>query len=447
MPDNTLLNLQDLRAIVHSLKMAGLSFVDPEAVDAIKDRIRALPSAEDLNKLAKDKGSMNHLTQEIGDIMKLIEVYGNRDPEFKARYKSRTGLPPRYKVLEWRGNMKQEAMQVVKQMIKTSAVIDEKGNGKLAGDLIKCAKKMQSDEIDGKSFDQIIEDVRLAGFDQEAGLLKEAALPWMQGLQDMWSGAKEVGKSGFKGLKGAFNVGKYRSIMDRIVANLKEVLVPNEIQAALAGASTAEQKQELTKIFNQMKNMKYMADTIKGQFEVIGHEVVPDVEDVPVPSREMVEEEPTEELNKMFPIEEEEVAKKPSLTPSPIVEKTTEPVVEPQAELEVEPEVEPETEDIAKSVVENAPSSATPQKPSQKPPYSKSKPPKSKQRIKWLRKDDNKVTEYIVGPVDRRKGTFMATTLKGYPVGPLEISKILPDNTKVTAGVSTKFNLKKFASK
>jgi len=275
----SLQNLQDLRVIIHTLKMNGLTHVDPEAMDEIRNRIQKLPSAEGINDLALNSVSMDDVREEIGLIMHLLEAYGKNDSEFKARYKSRTGLPPRYKVLDWRSNMKSEAKQVIREMIKTSAIVDGKGNGQLAGDLIKCAKQIKTEEMDEKSFNQIIENLRLAGFQKEAGLLKEAALPWMQGLQGMWQGAKDVAKGGFQALKEKFNIAKYKGIMDGIVKNF-DAVIP-EVSAALAGVTSTDAKNSLTTILNQMKNMKYMASQIGGEFEVIGHEVVEDTPATP----------------------------------------------------------------------------------------------------------------------------------------------------------------------
>ena len=415
----SLQNLQDLRVIIHSLKMNGLTNIEPGAIDEIRNRIYKLPSAEAINDLALNSVSIDDVREEIGLIIHLMEAYGKNDSEYKARYKSRTGLPPRYKVLEWRNNMKSEAKQVIKEMIKTSAIVDEKGNGKLAGDLIKLAKQIKAEEIDEKSFNQIIENLKLAGFEAEAKLLKTAALPWMQGLQGGWQGVKDVARGGFKALKEKFNVAKYKGIMDGIISNFN-VVIP-EVSTALAGVTSTDAKKSLTTILNQMKNMKMMANQINGEFEVAEIKIVEDTPEPKMsePEKELVEREPTEELNRLPPVEDFSETKQsvtPTATPNA-------PISKAPVGIETVPQTQP-----------------------QKPTYTKWNPPKPTQTIKWER-EDKSVTELVVDTVDKKNGTFMAHTkggIKGVK-GPLEISKILPDNTRVTASVDAKFNLHKFA--
>jgi hypothetical protein len=180
-----------------------------------------------------------------------------------------------------------------------------------------------------------------------------------------------------------------------------------------------EQKKSLTNIYNTMKNMQYMASEIGGEFEVIGHEVVDDIKE---PDIEQTETEPTEELNKLTPAEDIPAENTPA---------TQEPPVEQPVE----------DQSVTSPVANQAPISTAPAKPT----YTKLRPPKQGQPVKWQR-EDGYVTELIVDKVDRRMGTFTAHTKGGGSKGPLEISKILPDNTRVTANTSV-FNLKKFASK
>lgn len=102
MPTEPKLSIEEIRTIIHGLKMSGLSFIEEGAKEEIQAMINALPSSEMIDKLAQTPASIKHLLRDVGNIMKIIEMYGKRDIEYKTRYKSRTGLPPRYKVLDWK---------------------------------------------------------------------------------------------------------------------------------------------------------------------------------------------------------------------------------------------------------------------------------------------------------------------------------------------------------
>ena len=100
------LSLQDLRAIIHGLKMAGFSSVDEGASDHIKFRINSLPSAEALSQISQNPKVFRDIIVEVGEIMRMVETYSKQGSEYSARFKSKKKLPPRYKVLEWRKYMK-----------------------------------------------------------------------------------------------------------------------------------------------------------------------------------------------------------------------------------------------------------------------------------------------------------------------------------------------------
>lgn len=185
--ENTVdVTLQDLRAIIHGLKMASLSFVEPEALDEIEAMIKSLPGAEELNQYAMDPPSLKQLQAQIGGIMRIIELYSKRDSEYKTRYKSRTGLPPRYPVLEWRDQMPIAASKInkmeiknslVKNLIKLSQDVDNEGASfaSFACDLLACAKDIRnSNNIPVKNLHIVTKAfVKKAGLYQ-AGLRKEA---------------------------------------------------------------------------------------------------------------------------------------------------------------------------------------------------------------------------------------------------------------------------------
>lgn len=93
--------IDDLKQIVMSLRMDPLTSVDPEAIDAISDMIKNLPSSANLDAYAESPDGIKKLQRYIGQIMALIDTYSRRDKEYKVRYKSRTGIPPRYNVLDF----------------------------------------------------------------------------------------------------------------------------------------------------------------------------------------------------------------------------------------------------------------------------------------------------------------------------------------------------------
>ena len=193
--------LQNLRAIIHGLKMASFSFVEEKALSEINSMIKSLPGPETINTL--DPGDVKSLQNSVGKIMRLVELYGKRDMEYKTRYKSRTGLPPRYKVLDWRCAMEQKARDITRNMIKTSAVADELGYGDIADRLIRCAKKVQSNEVSPVDLAKITADtLDRIGFSEEALQIRKVAQgsqvielgvdDLMQGFQRMYQVVDDV---------------------------------------------------------------------------------------------------------------------------------------------------------------------------------------------------------------------------------------------------------------
>ena len=185
--------LQDLRAIIHGLKMFSLSFVEEKALTEINSMIKALPSPETINTLRP--GDVKSLQNNVGQIMRLIEIYGKRDMELKTRYKARTGLPPRYKVLDWRVNMEQKARDITRSMIKTSAAVDDLGYGDIADRFIKCAKKVEANEINEFELAKITADtLDRIGFTKEASSLRKVAQTMEIGMEDVTQGIEEIYK-------------------------------------------------------------------------------------------------------------------------------------------------------------------------------------------------------------------------------------------------------------
>ena len=58
-------DMTDVRAIVHALKMANLSFVEEGVADEIKMLIKDLPSAEEINTMATKPEGLKDVKQQI----------------------------------------------------------------------------------------------------------------------------------------------------------------------------------------------------------------------------------------------------------------------------------------------------------------------------------------------------------------------------------------------
>jgi hypothetical protein len=181
------LTIDDIKIIVHGLKMNSFSYIEPNAFDEIKFMIKGLPQPEEIDKMTQFPHSIKVLQEQIGKIMRLIELYGKRDMEFLTRYKARTSLPPRYKVLDWRVPMTTKA-NLIKNLVKLSCQLDEDHKGKLAQGLIDCCKKIQKDEIPAKELFAITKEIVACN----DGLRKEAQQTIDLDFSDISNGLQNV---------------------------------------------------------------------------------------------------------------------------------------------------------------------------------------------------------------------------------------------------------------
>ena len=175
------LTLDELKTIIHGLRMSGFSSVEPEALSQIQFRIKNLPVSEEMDKLADDPVSLKNIVHEIGEIMRLLDIYGSKNSEYKARFQSLKGLPPRYKVLEWKSkpeNNMNKAASIAKELVRLSSEMDEKGQIKISQKMIVCAKYAMNDELDGRDFQEL------------DSMMKEAGIGKMLG--NVWDKAKEM---------------------------------------------------------------------------------------------------------------------------------------------------------------------------------------------------------------------------------------------------------------
>ena len=184
------LTIDDIKIIIHGLKMNSFSYIEPNAFDEIKFMIKGLPQPEEIDKMPQFPHTIKVLQEQIGKIMRLIELYGKRDMEFLTRYKARTSLPPRYKVLDWRVPMTANTTKanLIKSIVKLSCQLDEDHNGKLAQGLIDCCKKIQKDEMPVKELFLITKDIVACN----EGLRKEAQQTIDLDFSDISNGLQNV---------------------------------------------------------------------------------------------------------------------------------------------------------------------------------------------------------------------------------------------------------------
>lgn len=212
------LTIQDLRAIIHGLKMSCFAFVDEAAQDQVKFLIAGLPSAEQLGNIAELPKDFNALVTQVGKIMQLIETYSERGSEFKARHITKKKLPPRYKTLEWKKTAwfdkdkdlkaketkikevkEEEGMQqaastnIVKSLIKASSAAEGKGHEALSGKLIRCAKKVHNDSITESEFVEAMSELEAKGFKAESREVIAALAP-VPNPTGVGSGVAAVGR-------------------------------------------------------------------------------------------------------------------------------------------------------------------------------------------------------------------------------------------------------------
>jgi len=146
------LSIDDLRKIIHSLKMSNFSFLETSVLSIVDEQIKALPSSEALGKLLSTPLELKRVREQIGNVMQIIDYYGTKNKEYKTRYKALTKLPPRYQVLDYK--------KASKELLNLSVSAENKGNNILADYLINKAESALEDKID---IDEVIDRVSTAG--------------------------------------------------------------------------------------------------------------------------------------------------------------------------------------------------------------------------------------------------------------------------------------------
>lgn len=144
--ENQTLSFDEIKDIIHGLKMSGLSFVHDDRVrDYVGRLIERLPSSEYLLELSDNPDSLKNICKDIGEIMKTIELGSQRTFDFKARYESKKLIPPRYDILKWREDMRKA--DITRNLIKISEVAEKNEDYDLSDKLIQLAEKSVSKTI------------------------------------------------------------------------------------------------------------------------------------------------------------------------------------------------------------------------------------------------------------------------------------------------------------
>ncbi len=140
------ISLDLLGDIIKGLKLDDFAYVEPDALVVIKSMIKNLPGREGLEQFSTNPYNIENIQKDIGKIMRLIELYGKRDLEYKTRYRAKTQLDPRYKVLD--NNTQKAANRVATGLIRISAIFDEDEKyGEISSEFIKCAIKAYIGEL------------------------------------------------------------------------------------------------------------------------------------------------------------------------------------------------------------------------------------------------------------------------------------------------------------
>ena len=239
---NTELTVQEMKTIIHALRMSTLSFVEENAINEIQSMIKALPLPEEIDRISVHTPlSIKKLQKDIGNIMRLIELYGKRDLEFKTRYISRTGLPPRYRVLDWRKKqMRPEVKASIKEMVKISSDIDNKGYGEISGHINKFASKIIQNQFDDAEYEKISSSLKNAGLEKEA--------QFWAGVKGFMGGAGQKAGDVLKGIWQSGVAGSLSSKYDVIYKQIVDFKASVDALAAKAvDPNIRQQMQELSK--------------------------------------------------------------------------------------------------------------------------------------------------------------------------------------------------------
>ena len=270
----------DLRVIVLALKLEEFNIDDERAKNDVYDRIKRLPSPETINLMASNKEAIHGLQTAIGHILEMVDKFSARDEDYKVRYKARTSLDPRYKVLEYKRiiakkeiKMKKEAGGLVRELVRVSSDLDKSGHGKLSGDLIAIAKSVKDETANEdtiQKFNGAVESLNLAGFASEAeALLKQAGF-WSgvgnvakgigQGVQQGVQNAVDTVKGVGQGIKEQYQLGNLAGTFDKVNKELATAV--DYATKAYSSIQDAGKRQQASEILTMLQNMQTMGTQV-----------------------------------------------------------------------------------------------------------------------------------------------------------------------------------------
>ena len=167
-------DIENLRKIIQGLKISGFSHVNQEAVTGINQMIAKLPSPEKLLELANNKKAIKNISNFVGEILNLIEVYSKRGAENALREIAVKNMPPRYKSLNWRNDMsKNTVASKIRDLVKVSSAFDKAGKEVLATKTLLVANKLQAGSINENELNAFLAEIN-AG--DNGKIVKEAFL-------------------------------------------------------------------------------------------------------------------------------------------------------------------------------------------------------------------------------------------------------------------------------
>jgi len=183
----------DLRVIILALKLEEFNIEDEQVKNDVYDRIKRLPSAESINVLASNDNVMHNLRSQVGQILEIVDKHDKRDMDYKVRYKARTGLAPRHKVLEWRRSA-QVKNDIIKNIVCISSDADKEGFVTLSKDLLDCAKRLSKNEDIFEKFSNTVIKFAKNTTKDPRGLLKEAqhAAEMDFSMEDIQQGTQNI---------------------------------------------------------------------------------------------------------------------------------------------------------------------------------------------------------------------------------------------------------------
>ena len=270
----------DLRVIVLALKMEEFNIDHERARNDIYERVKGLPSAENINVLASNGKAIKGLQNEIGYILEMVDKYDARDADYKFRYRARTGLDPRHKILEYKRitaqkeiKMRKEATNLVKELERVSSVADVKGLGIISGELVRCAKNIKDEnygQVSQLDLQKIATSLRDAGLTEDADRLEKEAGFW-DSVSSGWGGVKNLGKEVGKGVadiatdqyqkaRGAVQIGKLKTTFERINKDIAEAVA--YANTAAQQAVNPQKAEQIANMVAQLGNMQMMGQEV-----------------------------------------------------------------------------------------------------------------------------------------------------------------------------------------